>query len=85
MARKARQRISYGEYHRRTPRPQTPSHTERSPVLPLANSPGGHRLGVNGLAIDQDRSILFVTLRLPDYCIRSLLIPNEAILVVGTA
>ena len=27
-------------------------------VLPLANSPGGHRLGVNGLAIDVDRSIL---------------------------
>lgn len=27
-------------------------------VLPLANSPGGHRLGVNGLAIDTDRSIL---------------------------
>ena len=29
-------------------------------VLPLANSPGGHRLGVNGLAVDADRSILFV-------------------------
>lgn len=28
-------------------------------VLPLANSPGGHRLGVNGLAIDADRSILW--------------------------
>ena len=27
-------------------------------VLPLANSHGGHRLGVNGLAIDVDRSIL---------------------------
>ena len=27
-------------------------------VLPLANSPGGHRLGVNGLTIDPDRSIL---------------------------
>ena len=27
-------------------------------VLPLANSPGGHRLGVNGLAVDTDRSIL---------------------------
>ena len=27
-------------------------------VLPLENSPGGHRLGVNGLAIDIDRSIL---------------------------
>ena len=29
-------------------------------VIPLANSPGGHRLGVNGLAIDQDHSILYV-------------------------
>lgn len=28
-------------------------------VLPLANSPGGHRLGVNGLAIDSDHSILY--------------------------
>ncbi|KIV87431.1 hypothetical protein PV11_02976 [Exophiala sideris] len=28
-------------------------------VLPLASSPGGHRLGVNGLAYDNDRSILY--------------------------
>ncbi|KAH6711116.1 WD repeat protein-like protein [Leptodontidium sp. 2 PMI_412] len=28
-------------------------------VLPLANSPGGHRLGVNGLAVDRDQSILY--------------------------
>ncbi|KIX08377.1 uncharacterized protein Z518_03033 [Rhinocladiella mackenziei CBS 650.93] len=28
-------------------------------VLPLASSPGGHRLGVNGLAFDDDRSILY--------------------------
>lgn len=28
-------------------------------VLPLANSPGGHRLGVNGLAIDTEQSILY--------------------------
>lgn len=28
-------------------------------VLPLASSAGGHRLGVNGLAIDTDRSILY--------------------------
>ncbi|KAI9770607.1 MAG: hypothetical protein M1840_003199 [Geoglossum simile] len=28
-------------------------------VLPLANSPGGHRLGVNGLAIDSDQSVLY--------------------------
>ena len=32
--------------------------SQTSLVLPLANSPGGHRLGVNGLAIDVDRSIL---------------------------
>jgi hypothetical protein len=30
----------------------------RVTVLPLANSPGGHRLGVNGLAVDSDQSIL---------------------------
>lgn len=29
-------------------------------VLPLANSPGGHRLGVNSLAFDSDNSILYV-------------------------
>lgn len=29
-------------------------------VLPLANSPGGHRLGVNGLAVDSQNSILSV-------------------------
>lgn len=29
-------------------------------VLPLANSPGGHRLGVNGLAVDSEHSILCV-------------------------
>ncbi|KAI9761020.1 MAG: S-adenosylmethionine transporter [Chaenotheca gracillima] len=28
-------------------------------VLPLADSPNGHRLGVNGLAVDSDRSILY--------------------------
>lgn len=28
-------------------------------VLPLANSPGGHRLGVNGLAVDSTQSILY--------------------------
>ncbi|CAG8971014.1 hypothetical protein HYALB_00009865 [Hymenoscyphus albidus] len=28
-------------------------------VLPLANSPGGHRLGVNGLAVDCEQSILY--------------------------
>ncbi|KAH8731030.1 hypothetical protein GQ44DRAFT_643146 [Phaeosphaeriaceae sp. PMI808] len=28
-------------------------------VLPLANSAGGHRLGVNGLAVDREKSILY--------------------------
>ncbi|KAK5077921.1 hypothetical protein LTR64_003676 [Lithohypha guttulata] len=28
-------------------------------VLPLASRPGGHRLGINGLAIDHDRNILY--------------------------
>lgn len=28
-------------------------------VLPLANSAGGHRLGVNGLAVDSDKSVLY--------------------------
>ncbi len=55
MARKARQRISYGLY---VPNSLQRSKLTRPTVLPLANSPGGHRLGVNGLAIDTDRSIL---------------------------
>lgn len=38
----------------------SPSLTDAQTVIPLANSPGGHRLGVNGLAIDQDRSLLYV-------------------------
>ena len=29
-------------------------------MLPLANSAGGHRLGVNGLAVDPQNSILYV-------------------------
>lgn len=27
-------------------------------VLPLPDAPGGHRLGVNGLTVDTDNSIL---------------------------
>ena len=30
-------------------------------MLPLADSAGGHRLGVNGLAVDTDNSILYVS------------------------
>lgn len=32
--------------------------TDTPAVLPLASSPGGHRLGVNGLALDEQASIL---------------------------
>ena len=32
-------------------------------VLPLANQIDGHRLGVNGLAVDSDGSILYATAR----------------------
>lgn len=32
--------------------------TALSLVLPLPDAPGGHRLGVNGLAIDPQNSIL---------------------------
>ncbi|KAF4628015.1 hypothetical protein G7Y89_g10129 [Cudoniella acicularis] len=40
--------------------PQTKKAKQRvSYVLPLANSPGGHRLGVNGLAVDSEQSILY--------------------------
>lgn len=34
-------------------------HSNTPAVLPLASSPGGHRLGVNGLAIDEHASILY--------------------------
>lgn len=30
------------------------------PVLPLPDAPGGHRLGVNGLTVDENNSILLV-------------------------
>lgn len=62
MARKARRRISYGKLLE--PITYLPvGHLDRLTllhlaVLPLANSSGGHRLGVNGLAIDVKRSIL---------------------------
>jgi hypothetical protein len=38
--------------------PRIAHHRSANIVLPLANSPGGHRLGVNGLAVDSDHSIL---------------------------
>lgn len=73
MAKKARQRISYGESlfnpavvrimaMRSTASQflllQKDIYANTVAVLPLANSPGGHRLGVNGLAVDADQSIL---------------------------
>ncbi|KAL1855430.1 hypothetical protein Plec18170_004149 [Paecilomyces lecythidis] len=36
-----------------------PSHQRVSYVLPLPDGPGGHRLGVNGLAVDSQNSILY--------------------------
>ncbi|PYH44543.1 Pkinase-domain-containing protein [Aspergillus saccharolyticus JOP 1030-1] len=35
------------------------SHQRVTYVLPLPDAPGGHRLGVNGLAVDTDESILY--------------------------
>ncbi|RAH44423.1 Pkinase-domain-containing protein [Aspergillus brunneoviolaceus CBS 621.78] len=35
------------------------SHQRVTYVLPLPDAPGGHRLGVNGLAVDPDQSILY--------------------------
>ncbi|KAJ5279412.1 hypothetical protein N7478_004784 [Penicillium angulare] len=35
------------------------SHQRVTYVLPLPDAPGGHRLGVNGLAVDQQNSILY--------------------------
>lgn len=69
MARKARQRISYGSLALHLCISQQRSAAQRNEtlpltdishhaVLPLANSPGGHRLGVNGLAVDSKRSVL---------------------------
>ena len=63
MARKKRQRISYGTvlaFMRQERRL-----ADSLIVLPLANTPGGHRLGVNGLAVDEDKSILYVYQPLP--------------------
>ncbi|PYI11151.1 WD repeat protein [Aspergillus sclerotiicarbonarius CBS 121057] len=36
-----------------------PSHQRVTYVLPLPDAPGGHRLGVNGLTVDTDNSILY--------------------------
>lgn len=64
MARKARQRISYGKDSllgafgfdaNLTIRTLTAHRV----VLPLPNSTGGHRLGVNGLAVDSGSSVLY--------------------------
>ena len=35
------------------------SGADAAAVLPLANQTGGHRLGVNGLAVDEANSILY--------------------------
>jgi WD repeat-containing protein 48 len=58
MAKKARQRISYGEM---TYPSLGTSKQAANAVVVLENaksSEGGHRLGVNGLAVDNDNAIL---------------------------
>lgn len=58
MARKlSHQRVTYGESHARD---FPPVDTDHVAVLPLPDAPGGHRLGVNGLAVDRQNSILYV-------------------------
>ena len=58
MAPKANyQRVSYGESTSSALRGQLHFLTLLL-VLPLPDAPGGHRLGVNGLAIDPENSVL---------------------------
>jgi WD repeat-containing protein 48 len=59
MARKTRQRVSYGL----SPPFPAMSAADRASaaVLPLANSPGGHRLGVNSLAVDR-QGVLYASI-----------------------
>jgi hypothetical protein len=61
MARKYSQKVSYGEFID-VPELRIGGISSRSLltslVLPLPDAPGGHRLGVNSLAIDTDHSIL---------------------------
>ena len=67
MARKARRRISYGAVSRQQflapPYLRSILIVILRIVLPLADSPGGHRLGINGLAVDSDQSVLLVETR----------------------
>ena len=70
MARKARRRISYGAVpahsswpHHFFPESRIILTVILRVVLPLADSPGGHRLGINGLAVDSDQSVLWVNTR----------------------
>lgn len=58
MARKAKQRISYGNQALVFLGDLAQLIVDL--VLPLPNQKGGHRLGVNGLAIDSGKSILYV-------------------------
>ena len=57
MRRKAKQRISYGNVPSRT-FPSASRSVLILPVIPPPHSPPGHRLGVNSLAVDHDKSIL---------------------------
>lgn len=57
MARKSSQKVSYGEFSSYLAL-IVPSFLLTSLVLPLPDAPGGHRLGVDSLAVDTERSIL---------------------------
>ena len=59
MARKARQRISYGMRSLTSLDQPIEQVLTTAPVLPLPNSANGHRLGVNGLAVDTHNSLLY--------------------------
>lgn len=87
MARKARQRISYGRHTQCCYTQKSPTRSEHGLipwfriVLPLARSSEGHRLGVNGLAVDTDQPILSVLSHYP-WC-KFTLISSSDIQVAG--
>lgn len=58
MAKATRKRISYGKVL--SFQASTTAHHSSCIVLPLDSDSDGHRLGVNGLAFDEEQSILCV-------------------------
>ncbi|KAH1474060.1 hypothetical protein KXV22_003129 [Aspergillus fumigatus] len=55
-----------------------PSHQRVTYVLPLPDAPGGHRLGVNSLTVDEDNSILYSAGRDGVICAWDLNLPLSA-------